>query len=449
MVRMGGRKLLNSYGRPQRGDDVQKHVEDWQILLNKFGADLMMNPEECFYRALEIIPAEFEDEIVMNPDIRTMQGVYQFVTRKTTHQKHLAQQRALIQSRTRRSPISEISPKINEVNINDIVAKTIAAVQNAQGAKPRGDKNQPRAKSPGPQPGKFWFKPDCWWCGADGHQKRDCEKYKKMLAENGGTRPKGLKGAFEKAREAWNKEHGRDRDGRSKSPRSLKPLLSDDLCSDSDDSESDLRPIGSMVCTSVFGLRCLPCDGGDLPDEEDIAEEPAHVARPRGEYIVEDVEQFLKMFALPGDGKTPQCASPDREGLKKGEVYAMMDSGAGCHAAKADEAFPSHKKRKGKRTRKCVLANGEPMESDEVVDVKVTIDGETHVIEFDDLPVECPIISVRKIVHKGNRVVFQEKGGYILNVVTRKKLHFIEKHGVYFIKIMIQPPDEDFHRPGR
>ena len=48
LVRMAGRKPLNSYGRPQRGDDVQKHFEDWQILLNKFGADLMMNPEECF-----------------------------------------------------------------------------------------------------------------------------------------------------------------------------------------------------------------------------------------------------------------------------------------------------------------------------------------------------------------------------------------------------------------
>ena len=51
------------------------------------------------------------------------------------------------------------------------------------------------------------------------------------------------------------------------------------------------------------------------------------------------------------------------------------------------------------------------MESEDVVDVKVDIEGETHVIEFDDLPVECPIISVRKIVHKGNKVVFKRKGG--------------------------------------
>ena len=40
LVRMGGRKLLNSYGRPAKGDDVQKHFEDWQCLLNKYGADL-------------------------------------------------------------------------------------------------------------------------------------------------------------------------------------------------------------------------------------------------------------------------------------------------------------------------------------------------------------------------------------------------------------------------
>ena len=124
-MRMGGRKLLNKYGRPQRGEDVQEHVEDWQMILNQFGSDFMMNPKECSYGALEIIPAEYEDEIVMNPDIRTMQGVYPFVTRKTTNQKHLAQQRALIQSRTRRSPISELSPKTNEMNIDEIVVRLL------------------------------------------------------------------------------------------------------------------------------------------------------------------------------------------------------------------------------------------------------------------------------------------------------------------------------------
>ena len=89
----------------------------------------------------------------------------------------------------------------------------------------------------------------------------------------------------------------------------------------------------------------------------------------------------------------------------------MMDSGAGCHAAWAKKAFARHKRRKGKQVRRCVLTDGTPMESEDVVDVKVDIEGETHVIEFDDLPVETPIISVRKIVHRGSKVVFKKKGG--------------------------------------
>ena len=93
----------------------------------------------------------------------------------------------------------------------------------------------------------------------------------------------------------------------------------------------------------------------------------------------------------------------------------MMDSGAGCHAADAKKEFPHHRRRKGKHIRKCVLAKGAPMESDEVVYVKAGIPSQNHEIEFDDLPVECPIISVRKIVRKGIEVVFENKGGYILN----------------------------------
>ena len=127
----------------------------------------------------------------------------------------------------------------------------------------------------------------------------------------------------------------------------------------------------------------------------------------------------------------------------------MMDRGAGCLAADAKKEFPLHKRRKGKHVRKCVLANGDPMESDEVVDIKVGIQGQNHEIEFDDLPVECPIISVRKIVRRGNRVIFQEKGAYILNETTQKRLTFIEKHGVCFIKILVHPPHENVHRLGR
>ena len=89
------------------------------------------------------------------------------------------------------------------------------------------------------------------------------------------------------------------------------------------------------------------------------------------------------------------------------------------------------------------------MESEDVVDVKVGIEGETHVIEFDHLPVECPIISVKMVVHKGNKVVFKNKGGYVLNITPGKKLHLVEKHGMYDIKIQVHPRGEMFHWTGR
>ena len=282
-MRMGGRKLLNHYGRPAKGKDIQKHFEDWQILLNKYGSDLMQSPEECFYRALEVIPQELEDEIVMKPEIRTQWDVYQFVTRRTTHQKHLAQQRALLQSRSRRSPMPELSPKTNDMFIDDIVAKTVAAVQRQN---PRKD-DKSRGRSPGrstqsgPTPGKFWFKHDCWWCGMDGHQKKDCEKYLKMLAGDGGSRQKGLKGAFDKAKDAWLKENR----PRSKSVKSIKPLMSENIVDESDDDESDLAPLGSMVCTNIFGLRCIPCanDDGDAESTKEVVIEND-----------EDIEAVLK-----------------------------------------------------------------------------------------------------------------------------------------------------------
>lgn len=79
-----------------------------------------------------------------------------------------------------------------------------------------------------------------------------------------------------------------------------------------------------------------------------------------------------------------------------------------ANAADAKKEYPKHRRTKATKIRRCVLANGDPMESDETVAVRVDIQGKQHIIDFDDLPVECPIISVRKIVRKGNRVVFQE-----------------------------------------
>ena len=77
-----------------------------------------------------------------------------------------------------------------------------------------------------------------------------------------------------------------------------------------------------------------------------------------------------------------------------------------------------------------------------VIEVEAEIDDETHMIPFEDLPVECPIMSVKKIVKKKSVVTFKDGGGYILNTVIKKKLRLVERNGVYFIKLKILEPSE-------
>ena len=116
---------------------------------------------------------------------------------------------------------------------------------------------------------------------------------------------------------------------------------------------------------------------------------------------------------------------------------------AGCNAANRKKEFPQYKIKKGSKKRQCVLADGTEINSEGVVDVRAEIEDEEHVIPFDDLPVECPIISVRRIVRKGNAVKFKKDGGYVLNAATGRKLRFVGGNGVYYIKMKFLDPEEN------
>ena len=57
------------------------------------------------------------------------------------------------------------------------------------------------------------------------------------------------------------------------------------------------------------------------------------------------------------------------------------------------------------------MADGGELIVDKVLETDVQLDGRTVHVKFSDLPVQCPILGVRRIVKQGNIVVFQEKGG--------------------------------------
>ena len=71
--------------------------------------------------------------------------------------------------------------------------------------------------------------------------------------------------------------------------------------------------------------------------------------------------------------------------------------------------------------------------------VPVAIDGESIDIECSNIKTEIPILSVRRMVRKKNRVMAEEESGEIVNLKTGKKIPFFEQGSVYFLKVEILP----------
>ena len=150
---------------------------------------------------------------------------------------------------------------------------------------------------------------------------------------------------------------------------------------------------------------------------------------------------------------------PSDDELGPDEYFMMMDSGSGSNGAKCKNLFPKYKVHghsKDRPQQNCITACGTPLEHRGHCNLNVEIGGEDHILPMDDLDVDVPILSVRRIVRRGNLVKFRRGGGYIQNARTGRKLPFIERQGVYFIKVKVKNPspadsiDESvFSRPGR
>ena len=83
---------------------------------------------------------------------------------------------------------------------------------------------------------------------------------------------------------------------------------------------------------------------------------------------------------------------------------------------------------------------------DKEIDIDCEFGDHKMSIVFADLPVQCPILSVRRKFKKGNRVIFNDGGGYIEHSVTRRRIDFVEREGVYFIKMNIVSSPSPFAR---
>ena len=62
--------------------------------------------------------------------------------------------------------------------------------------------------------------------------------------------------------------------------------------------------------------------------------------------------------------------------------------------------------------------------------------------EFQCTTVTRPLMSVARIVDKGNRVVFDETGGYVENVNADKKVKIIKDRGTFAIEVEFMITEE-------
>ena len=195
-------------------------------------------------------------------------------------------------------------------------------------------------------------------------------------------------------------------------------------------------------------------------------------------YHVDSIQQLDKMLnnkskvariaAVPGKKKMKAIAKgkiPDTL-LAEDEQWALVDSGATINAACIKKQFAMYANhviasRAQLAGETATTANGQEMKNEGRCRVDATVDGFNFPICFQNMAVDVPIISVRKIVKHGKRVTFEEDGGTIYNRATGTTLRFEEFDGAYWIKLKVKAPSDqppcdqgtglsksDFIRPG-
>ena len=128
------------------------------------------------------------------------------------------------------------------------------------------------------------------------------------------------------------------------------------------------------------------------------------------------------------------------------EILCLVDSGSTINAVWIEKHFPAYAKHikaleNAQKSRTATTACGKILHEKGRCTVFGKIEGHASSIDFRDMEVEMPILSVRKIIKKRNLVQFEEDGGYIKNRDTGHQTKFYECDGAYFLKLRIDDPE--------
>ena len=136
-------------------------------------------------------------------------------------------------------------------------------------------------------------------------------------------------------------------------------------------------------------------------------------------------------------------------------VWALVDSGSSVHVVDAKKTFPGLKIDAPPSGHQGFnVANGVRIPHNGFVQTQArTAEGHEYNIRWRNSDVAMPILSTHELARNKNTLEYDEDEGWIKNKITGDKTHFIQREGVYFVKLMFpksqaEPPSKTFGRPG-
>ena len=96
LIKMGGHRLSNNWGRCTMKDDIEHHIRGWEENPYKHATDLASNEDELFYRLLEILPEELEEVMSCDKFIKNHKDIIEAIQRKYSYKKQRRQQKTVL-----------------------------------------------------------------------------------------------------------------------------------------------------------------------------------------------------------------------------------------------------------------------------------------------------------------------------------------------------------------
>ena len=442
----------------------------------------------CF---LSTLPNALEDEIAMKYDLgKTLADAIDFVQARTNRSRERELVERLAKGRRTALGMNALTTNTAPAEANfqdcpDIVNQLINALNAAKksGPKDRGRSTTRQGSTPTRSPGQSRSpspagnrkRPDpksgtCWWCQKPGHTKQNCDAYKKHCADNN-IDPKGYSG-------------GRTRVSAVKSQNSAAASAkSGDSDTESDHSaESGERGVSMFACVpqasgwtkvkqgpaativasppkkTAPGVRNAFRALQNLDEEEDDeAAMMSHLSSISHKMSVSSKKKSQKQRrrdkliqrSLPAGMTTNYehavkvMANLQKEqplGENDDEEWALVDSGSGVHGNNPNRHLKGIPVTKTERRLNCTTADGSPMLGTGGVQrtTFTTDEGDDCEVEFDELPVAFPILSVKLLASKSHSVLFDDDfdgGGCITHKINGRKSRIVEREGVYFIRM--------------